>query len=272
MVSATAAVRKSDYRFEHFIFSGMAFLILTFVFVGFSRTHYLARIFKAPLPNPLVHIHGAVFTTWILLLVTQTSLVAADRVDIHRRLGLFGFGLACVMVILGLLVATDSLIRHATSPQMAAEMRTFYATPLAGMVMFSTLIYFAFRNRFNPAAHKRLILIANLAIVDAALDRWPVPWDWWTNRLANLLVVYPILLLLMLYDWWSTKRFNLQRCGRRFPCNHAASGQTSRLALRAFSVIRRLDADSCTLVPIKDEPNDDALFGEKTELPRIGKS
>jgi hypothetical protein len=58
------------------------------VFVGFSRTYYLAGIFKAPLPNLLVHIHGAVFTTWILLLVTQTSLVAADRVDIHRRLGL----------------------------------------------------------------------------------------------------------------------------------------------------------------------------------------
>jgi hypothetical protein len=131
---------RRRYRFEHFIFSGMAFLILAFVFVGFSRTYYLAGIFKAPLPNPLVHIHGAVFTTWILLLVTQTSLVAADRVDIHRRLGLCGFGLACVMVILGLLVATDSFIRHATSPEMAAEMRTFNATPLAGMVMFCTLI------------------------------------------------------------------------------------------------------------------------------------
>jgi hypothetical protein len=85
-------------------------------------------------------------------------------------------------------------------------MRTFYATPLAAMLMFSTLIYFAFRNRFNPAAHKRLILIANLAIVDAALDRWPVLWDWWDNRMANLVVVYPILLLLMAYDWWSTRR------------------------------------------------------------------
>jgi hypothetical protein len=206
MASGTVAVRKVDFRFEHFVFSGMALLILAFVFVGFSRTYYLAGIFKAPLPNLLVQIHGAVFTLWMLLLITQTSLVAADRVDIHRRLGLFGFGLASVMVILGLLVATDSIIRHATSPEMAAKMRTFYATPLAGMVMFSTLIYFAFRNRFNRAAHKRLILIANLTIVDAALDRWPVPWDWWTNRVANLLVVYPILLLLMLYDWWSTKK------------------------------------------------------------------
>jgi hypothetical protein len=60
--------------------------------------------------------------------------------------------------------------------------------------------------------------------------------------------------------------------GRRFPYNHAASGQTSSLALRAFSVIGRLDADSCTLVPIKGESNDDALFGKKAELLRIGRS
>jgi hypothetical protein len=191
MVTATTTIRHSNFRFEHFFFSGMALFILACVFVGFAHTYYLAGVFNAPLPNLLVRFHGAVFTTWILLLVTQTSLVAAHRVDIHRRLGLFGFGLACVMVVLGLLAATDSIIRHATNSEMAAKMRTFYATPLAAMLMFSTLIYFAFRNRFNPAAHKRLILIANLAIVDAALDRWPVLWDWWDNRMANLMVVLP---------------------------------------------------------------------------------
>jgi hypothetical protein len=58
MASGTVAVRKVDFRFEHFVFSGMALLILAFVFVGFSRTYYLAGIFKAPLPNLLVQIHG----------------------------------------------------------------------------------------------------------------------------------------------------------------------------------------------------------------------
>jgi hypothetical protein len=72
------------------------------------------------------------------------------------------------------------------------------------MVMFSTLIYFAFRNRFNPAAHKRLILIATLAILDAAFDRWPIPVAWWDDRVTPLLCIYPLLLLLMGYDWWST--------------------------------------------------------------------
>jgi hypothetical protein len=64
----------------------------------------------------LLHVHGAVFSLWVLLLITQTSLVAAKRVDVHRRLGLLGFGLACVMVVLGVLVASDQIARHAAQP------------------------------------------------------------------------------------------------------------------------------------------------------------
>src|SRR5467141_3296678 len=100
-------------RYDHLFFSAMALLILATVFVGFARTYYLAGIFHAPLPSLIIHLHGAAFTTWILLLVTQTSLVAAGRTDIHRRLGIGGFGLGCVMIVLGVLAATDSLVRGA---------------------------------------------------------------------------------------------------------------------------------------------------------------
>src|SRR5258708_4280410 len=93
-------------RYDHLFFSAMALLILATVFVGFARTYYLAGVFHAPLPSPIIQLHGAAFSCWILLLVTQTSLVSAGRVDIHRRLGIAGFLLACLMVILGALAAT----------------------------------------------------------------------------------------------------------------------------------------------------------------------
>ncbi len=106
---ATGVIRQNKRRFENLFFSGMAVLILATVFVGFARSYYLAGVFKAPLPSVVIHIHGAVFSSWILLLLAQTSLVAVARVDLHRRLGLLGFGLACLLVIVGLLAATDSL-------------------------------------------------------------------------------------------------------------------------------------------------------------------
>ena len=203
---ATVVIRQTNHRFENLFFSGMAVAILVSVFVGFAKSYYLAGVFQAPLPNLLIHIHGAVFSSWILLLIVQTSLVTAGRVDVHRRLGLLGFALACLVVILGVLVATDAQVRHAAPGEAGVENRAFYAVALSDMLMFSTLIYFAFRNRFNPAAHKRLILIATLAILDAAFDRWPIPVAWWGDRVTPLLCTYPLLLLLMGYDWWSTRQ------------------------------------------------------------------
>ncbi|MGA2019947.1 MAG: hypothetical protein ABSH02_05095 [Candidatus Sulfotelmatobacter sp.] len=194
---------QSDDRFDNLFFSGMAVVILGSVFVGFARSYYLAGMFKAPLPNLLVHIHGAVFSSWILLLIVQTSLVAAGRVDLHRRLGLLGFALACLMVIVGLLAATDSLGRHFAPGDAGVSVRAFSTVTLTTMLAFSTLIYFAFRNRFNPAAHKRFILIATIAILDAAFVRWPVPAQWWGLRAASFLCTIPLLLSIMSYDYWS---------------------------------------------------------------------
>src|SRR5208282_1203920 len=110
---------------ENHFFSAMAVVILASVFVGFARTYYLAGVFKAPLPNLLIHIHGAVFSSWILLLIVQTSLVATGRVNLHRRLGLMGFALACLVVILGLLAATDSLGRHFAPGEAGMRVRAF---------------------------------------------------------------------------------------------------------------------------------------------------
>ena len=165
----------------------------------------LAGVFKAPLPSLIIHIHGVVFSSWILLLLAQTSLVAVGRVDLHRPLGLLGFGLACLLVIVGLLAATDSLARHFAAGEPGVGARAFYAIPITDMLIFATLIYFAFRQRFNPSAHKRLILIATITLLDAAFGPWPIPVAWWDLRVAQM-CCYALLLLLIAYDLWSTRK------------------------------------------------------------------
>src|SRR6202140_4943162 len=138
---AKAATGLPGRRFDHFFFSGMALLLLVTVFVGFAPTYYLAGVFHAPLPSLIIHLHGAAFTSWILLLVTQTSLVSAGRVDIHRRLGIAGFLWAGLMVSLGVLAATDSLARNSGPP--GSDPKFFYIIPLTDMLVFATLIFYA---------------------------------------------------------------------------------------------------------------------------------
>jgi hypothetical protein len=191
-------------QYDNYFFSAMALLILATVFIGFARTYFLAGVFRAPLPSLLVHIHGAVFSSWILLLIAQIALVSTGRVDIHRRLGLAGFALACLMVILGVLTATKLMARGA-SPVPVFDAQTFYAIPMGGMLIFATLIFFAYRNRFNPAAHKRLILIATIAILDAPTGRPPFTAIT-AHPFMDSIIVYAFLLLLVAYDLWSTRK------------------------------------------------------------------
>ena len=202
MATATAsAVRHHPgRRYDHYFFSGMAILILATVFLGFAHTYYLAGVFRAPLPAPIIHVHGAIFSCWVLLLITQTSLVSAHRVDLHRRLGIAGFLVACLMVVLGILAATNALGRNFAPPGL--DPLTFYVIPVGDMLIFATLIFFAFHERTNPAAHKRLIMLATISLLIAAIARWPFAWVFLKPLVAQM-VTYIFLLALIAYDLWS---------------------------------------------------------------------
>jgi FtsH-binding integral membrane protein len=193
-------------RFDHFFFSGMALLMLVTVFVGFAPTYYLAGVFRAPLPSLIIHLHGAAFTCWILLLVTQTSLVAAGRVDLHRRLGVAGFFLACLMVALGVLAATDTLLRNGGPAGRDAQ--AFYIVPLTDMLVFSTLVFLAFRSRSKPTAHKRLIYVATTGLMIAAVARWPLAVIHHNPVGRASLLSCSFLLFLAVYDLWSTHKIH----------------------------------------------------------------
>lgn len=200
VIATRSDLRRAPPRYERYFFCGMALLLLGTVFLGFAKSYFLAGVFRAPLPSWVIHVHGAAFTSWILLLIVQTSLVSAGRVDVHRRLGMVGFGLACLMVVLGIMAATDLLRRDGAA--LGANAKSFYAATLGDMAIFATLVYYAFRERFHPSAHKRLILIATILLSEAAINRWPFP-IFQQSSVMIYVVAYSYLLLLIAYDVWS---------------------------------------------------------------------
>jgi FtsH-binding integral membrane protein len=211
MATATAYPEKAELapklpgrRYDHWFFTSMALAMLCTVFAGFARTYFLAGVFHAPLPNLLIHIHGAAFTAWILLLVAQTSLVSAGRVDVHRKLGLAGFFLGCLMIVLGIAAATNSLARNAHGVGADAAL-AFYIVPLTDILIFAVAMFFAYRDRRDPAAHKRYIYIATSALMIAAVARIPLPNSFRSLFIATLLSEI-FLLVLVVYDLWSTHK------------------------------------------------------------------
>lgn len=55
---ATATFDPRESRLDRYFFPGLALLMLATVFWGFARSYFLAGVFKAPLPNWLIHLHG----------------------------------------------------------------------------------------------------------------------------------------------------------------------------------------------------------------------
>lgn len=175
---APVPARAHSYRpinrtAERVFYSFMAILLCMCVYIGFSPTYFQAGLLRAPLPSPILHVHGAVFTLWMLLFVVQVALISAHRVKWHRSFGIVAFCLPPIMIVLGVIAAVDALRRGVRIGPLDPAVSA--AIPLIGIVAFTVVIYASWRARRRPDAHKRLILIATMGLVSAAFGRFP--WD-----------------------------------------------------------------------------------------------
>ena len=168
VVTSSAATRTSADRG---IYTWAALLAVLIVFSGFARSYYLKGFFGSSALSGLVHLHGLVMTLWFLLFVVPVRLVAARRVDLHRRLGFFGGFLAAAVVAVGTMTAIVSA-RNGHTP--GPPPLVFLAIPLGDMVMFSVLVSLGIGYRRRPAMHKRLLLLSSLGMVTAAVARIPL--------------------------------------------------------------------------------------------------
>jgi hypothetical protein len=205
-ISLQATKRLPGRRFDHLFFTSMIVIMFGAVFLGFARSYYLARVYSAPPLTPILHIHGGVFSLWMLVLLTQTTLVSAKRVDLHRKLGMAGFILACLMLPLGLLATADSVGR-ASYLNHPPDPLAFTVVPFTSISLFAVLIAFAYRARKDSAMHKRLVVLAMCSPIVAGIARWPFPWFLHKTEHATL-VSFLSLAALALYDLWSTHKLH----------------------------------------------------------------
>ena len=158
-------------RQDRLFFGGMALLILATVLLGFGHSYYFAGRVAA---DRLIHIHAAVFSMWLVLYVVQTMLIPAGKLHWHRMLGYVSYGWAALMMVMGVLAATDLMRRGLTQGAAAPDPKTFYFVNIAGILTFGVLIAGSYVARRRPDVHKRLVLYATLSMMNNAIDRWPL--------------------------------------------------------------------------------------------------
>ena len=163
---------------DRLFYGGMAIALGLTVFAGFASTYYLRFLTGGPKTTfggkpftTLFQVHGALFTAWVLLFIVQTALVAGSRVAVHRRLGIVGAVLAAAMIVAGTFAAIVSAARG--SAPTGVDPLAFLIVPLFDIFLFATFIVAALALRRNKEAHKRLMLLAYISIIVAAVARLP---------------------------------------------------------------------------------------------------
>jgi len=193
---ATAVVTQRDVRADDIFFPAMAVLILGIVVAGFGRSYFLAGMVRAKLPNSLVHVHGAVFISWIFLLFAQPWLIATHKVKWHMKLGVLSLIFLPSMSILGVLTLFD-FIRRA-QPEEGPEL--ILVGDLETLTIFVALTSWALLVRRDAASHKRLMILGTMAIMGPALARLNL------GIAITLGIILVLPLLVLAYDLCVLKR------------------------------------------------------------------
>ena len=208
MITTTAAP-AADTMSEATFHYRLAVACVLVAFLGFAPTYFVPLARGTLKVSPIVHMHGALFFAWTLLLAYQARLVATGRLVRHRALGLIGISLVTAMVILGVMTAVLAL-RRATGTEFEEAARTFMIVPVTGMIFFATCFALAIVWRRNRDAHKRLMLLSTVGILEAAVARWFMTFlappgavgpPTVEMTVAPALIAASLIVAAMVFDW-----------------------------------------------------------------------
>jgi hypothetical protein len=207
---ATLAAAPRRWTGDRIFYSGMSLFILLLCIAGFARSYYLAPWFETPPGTPeftmLLHLHAAAATAWLALMVVQPLLIAGKHRKVHRKLGWLGLAVAVAVVLLGNLAAIAAI--HVGFIGLG-DPHVFYAVPFFAINSFAVAAFFGFLWRERAETHKRLMLLANVGLINAAVARLPIALVQGGAPFTFTFLPDVIILGGILYDW--TRRGRVHR-------------------------------------------------------------
>ena len=212
-LNSPRAVAQSQIDYFYFY---MALACMAVAFVGFAPTYWVPLANRSLSASPVVHFHGLLFFAWSLYFAFQSWLAASGKVVRHRTIGMIGVSLATAMTIFGFLVAVNAMKRSAAAG-LTDDGIAFAIVPLSGILFFAVVFTLAIAAIRKPETHKRLMLLASISLLDAAVARWfltflappgplgppPVP-----VTIPPAIVAYLLLVVAMVFDWRTRGRLH----------------------------------------------------------------
>jgi hypothetical protein len=180
--------------------AGMAWLLVVVALVGFVPRSLGIVSGLTPSPPLVVHLHAAVMAFWTVLLAIQASLSLAGRMDLHRKWGLASL-VAGPLVLIMLIAITIIRQNDVAGTPAGPLVNNILFVQIRAILLFPIFFIWALRTRrTDPQTHKRMMLLATLSLLDAAIARMTwlpynvFPDDYLAVHLYLLLLLVPALL------------------------------------------------------------------------------
>jgi len=171
MIMVTASSGVPARASQDLFYFHMAIVCAVVAFLGFAPTYWLPMLEGAQKAVPLIHVHAVIFFSWTIFLVVQTWLAATRRIARHRAMGLVAISLATAMTFIGIATSIDRMYAADEIGQKEAGL-AFSIVPLGSIAFFAIVFAAAVANARRTDWHKRLMLVASIAILDAPIARW----------------------------------------------------------------------------------------------------
>lgn len=202
-VTAAAANSEAARKFRPSFFFWMTLAMCFFVFGGFGMT-YLFPLTRGTFPPapPIVHLHGLLFFSWMILLVVQAGLIGSGNVKLHRSLGTYGIAHAAVVIYTGILLQLIGSGRGMAQGNAPGTDGLYLG--LAAFTGFLLMFTLAIRNTRRPEIHKRMILLAMLPVLPPGVNRfWYVALglDDFFPALFLYATLWSMAIAILIHEW-----------------------------------------------------------------------
>jgi hypothetical protein len=146
------------------------FLILISVQWGFYQS-YTSLFLKFNNITPLIHIHGALLMTWMLLLIAQPLLIQYGRANLHRTIGKSSWVLGPLIIVSLFLIGKTGYYRGLEANVPEQNMLVFIVLDMRGFLSFAIFWSLAMITRKSPNSHMRYMIATGILAIGPGVGR-----------------------------------------------------------------------------------------------------
>ena len=118
----------------------------------------------------IIHIHGALLMTWLLLLIVQPLLLSTGRAKLHRTIGKVSYLLGPLIIVFMFLIGRGGYWR-AVGNFPDHEVLTFIVLDMRGFLSFAIFWALAMLFRKNSASHMRYMISTGMLAIGPGVGR-----------------------------------------------------------------------------------------------------